>query len=67
MVEANTRLAGAVRYTVFELTALGSIRIASELHAPTDKEALREARRLVPHGMGELRHGGRIVCRFSRA
>jgi hypothetical protein len=67
VIEARTRLAGLVRYTVFELSALGSIRIASEFDAQTDKEALREARRLVPHGMGELRQGGRIVCRFSRA
>jgi hypothetical protein len=57
----------ALRYTVFELSAFGSIRIAAEFHALADSEALREARRLVPHGMGELRQGLRVVCRFGRA
>jgi hypothetical protein len=52
---------------VLELSAFGSVRIAAEINAQADKEALREARRLVPYGMGELRQGMRIVCRFGRA
>jgi hypothetical protein len=62
-----TRPATDLRYTVFELSAFGSMRIAAELDAQADDEALREARRLVPHGMGELRQGMRTVCRFGRA
>jgi hypothetical protein len=42
-------------------------RAAAELDAASDREALREARRIVPHGSGELRQGYRTVCRFGRA
>lgn len=67
MAETRTRAGAAVRYQVFELTALGAIRLAGEYEALTDAEALRLARKLVPFGTGELRHGPRIVCRFGRA
>nr|WP_314444074.1 hypothetical protein [uncultured Sphingomonas sp.] len=57
----------AARYTVSELSAFGQVRIAAEFEAENDGEALRLARRLVPHGSGELRQDMRIVCRFGRA
>lgn len=62
---AQSRL--ALRFTVYEYSAFGSFRAAAEVEAESDRDALREARRIVPHGTGELRHGTRIVCRFGRA
>ena len=67
MTRAKARTAGARRYQVAELSALGAVRVAAEFEAASDSEALREARRLVPFGSGELRQDGRIVCRFGRA
>jgi hypothetical protein len=67
VIETGASAALVLRYTVFELSAFGAIRIAAEFNAASDREALREAHRLVPFGMGELRQGMRIVCRFGRS
>jgi hypothetical protein len=66
VLEAATLTCPLIRYTVFELSAFGSFRVAAELDAQSDGEALQEAHRLVPFGMGELRQGSRMVCRFGR-
>jgi hypothetical protein len=55
------------RYAIYESSAFGSVRLAAELDAASDAEALAEARRLLPEIRGELRQGPRIVCRFGRA
>jgi hypothetical protein len=67
VTEATLQTCPVLRYTVFEYTAFGMFRAAAELDAASDREALREARRIVPHGSGELRQGYRTVCRFGRA
>lgn len=67
MVETRSRAGSVLRYAVFELSAFGSMRLAGEFESSSDAQALREARKLVPYGTGELRHGHRIVCRFGRA
>lgn len=67
MTEVASRTTLVLRYSVFELSALGSIRLAAEFAAVSDSEALREARRAVPFGSGELRQDMRVVCRFGRA
>ena len=56
-----------VRYSVYESAAFGALRIAGEAQAITDREALKQAREILPQGAGELREGGRVVCRFGRA
>ena len=58
---------GPVRYHVFEAAPFGSIRVAAELNASSDQDALKQARQALPHGPGELRQAGRVVCRFGRA
>ena len=55
------------RYAIYESRAFGAVRLAAELDASSDGEALAEARRLLPETAGELRQGQRIVCRFGRA
>ncbi len=67
MTEATLRTCPVLRYTVSEYSAFGLFRVVAELDAGSDREALREARRIVPHGSGELRQGYRTVCRFGRA
>jgi hypothetical protein len=56
-----------MRYSVYESSRLGSVRIAAELDAPSDREALKLAREILPNGPGELRESGRVVCRFGRS
>jgi hypothetical protein len=58
---------GPVRYLVFEAAPFGAVRIAGELEAASDQDALKQARKTLPHGPGELRQAGRVVCRFGRA
>ena len=60
-------LASFVRYSVYESSPFGAVRVAGELDAASDRDALRQARQLLPEGPGELRQSGRVVCRFSRA
>ena len=67
MSRVTERTTKRQRYTVAELSALGTVRIAAEFDAGSDSEALRKARQLVPFGSGELRQDMRIVCRFGRA
>jgi hypothetical protein len=54
-------------YAVYESSAFGTVRLAAEVDATSDSEALAEARRLMPAIKGELRQGPRVVCRFGRA
>ncbi len=56
-----------MRYSVYESLRFGSVRVAAELDAPSDREALKLAREILPNGAGELRESGRVVCRFGRA
>jgi hypothetical protein len=56
-----------MRYLVLEAAAFGSVRIAAEIDATSDQDALKKARQALPHGPGELRQAGRVVCRFGRA
>jgi hypothetical protein len=56
-----------MRYSVYESSPFGAVRVAGELDANSDREALQQARELLPDGPGELRQSGRIICRFSRA
>jgi hypothetical protein len=56
-----------MRYSVYESSPFGAVRVAGELDAASDREALKQARELLPEGPGELRQSGRVVCRFSRA
>ena len=57
----------AMRYSVYESSAFGSVRAAAVLEATSDRDALRQARDILPNGAVELREDGRIVCRFGRA
>jgi hypothetical protein len=54
------------RYAVYESEPFGTVRVAAMLEAPSDREALKQAREILPNGAGELREGGRIVYRFGR-
>lgn len=54
-------------YQVYEALPFGAISIAAEIHAQSDSDALKQARVLLPDGPGELRHAGRVICRFGRA
>ncbi len=54
-------------YSVFQFSASGTVQVAAELHAATDREAMKQARQLLPEGAGELRESGRVVCRFGRS
>ena len=56
-----------LRYAVFEARAFGPVRKAAELDASSDQEALKQARRILPDGPGELREKGRVVYRFGRS
>lgn len=56
-----------MRYAVYEAVPYGKVRVAAVIEATTDREALKEARKVLPNGAGELREDGRIVCRFGRA
>lgn len=56
-----------MRYHVYEATPFGAIRVAAELDATDDSDALKQARVKLPKCTGELRHNGRVVCRFGRA
>lgn len=56
-----------LRYAIYESSAFGSVRLAAEVDAASDSEALAEARRLLPEVRGELRQASRVVCRFGRA
>lgn len=55
------------RYAIYESSAFGAVRLAAEVDATSDSQALAEARRLLPEINGELRQGPRVVCRFGRA
>lgn len=55
-----------VRYSVYEAAAFGSVRIAGVLEADSDRDALKQAREIIPAGAGELRQDQRVVCRFGR-
>jgi hypothetical protein len=54
-----------LHYTVYEWRAFGSVRLAAEIVAASDGEALKKARKLVPGGASELRQGHRTVCRYG--
>jgi hypothetical protein len=54
-------------YQVYESLPFGAMCVAAEIRAQDDSEALKMARILLPDGPGELRHDGRVVCRFGRA
>ncbi len=56
-----------LHYLVYQATPFGAVSIAAELDAPSDSEALRQARIILPDGPGELRENGRVVCRFGRS
>jgi hypothetical protein len=56
-----------MRYFVYEALPFGSVRAAGELEASSDREALKQARSMLPFGPGELRESGRVVCRFGRS
>lgn len=58
---------GDCGYAVYDMSVGGEIRRVAEVQAATYREALREARRLLPDGPGELRRGGQVICRFGRA
>jgi hypothetical protein len=53
-------------YTIYDLSTSGEVRRIAEITAANYREALKEARRLLPHGPGEIRTNGRVVCRFGR-
>ena len=55
------------RYSLYEWSAFGAMRLTAELEALSDGEALKRARVMLPTGSGELRQGARTVCRFGRA
>jgi hypothetical protein len=55
-----------MRYRVYEASAFGCVRLAAELDAETDREALKQAREVLPHAPGELRERERVICRFGR-
>jgi hypothetical protein len=55
------------RYCVYESTAFGMVRLAAEVDAACDADALRAARSILPNCQGDLRQGPRVVCRFGRA
>jgi hypothetical protein len=57
----------SMRYSVYESFAYGRLSRAAELEASSDREALKQAREILPHGPGELRESGRVVCRFGRS
>ncbi len=54
------------RYCVYEATPFGTVRLAAEMEAPTDRDALKQVREILPNAPGELRQEGRVVCRFGR-
>jgi hypothetical protein len=56
-----------MRYAVYEASPFGADRLAALVEAGNDREALKQARMLLPDVPGELRAGERIVCRFGRA
>lgn len=56
-----------MRYLVYEASPFGVIRVTAQVEAASDRDALKQARQLLPDGPGELRAGARVVCRFGRA
>jgi hypothetical protein len=54
-------------YSLYDLSVSGEVRRIAEVRASTYRQALHEARRLLPDGPGELRVDGRVICRFGRA
>jgi hypothetical protein len=54
-----------MRYSIYEAVPFRMFRCAAHVEAETDQKALREARRLLPGGRGELRQEQRVVCRFG--
>jgi hypothetical protein len=57
----------SLRYLVFEASAFGVVRQAAVIEAVSDKDAMRQARQILPNGPGELRQGNRVICRFGRS
>lgn len=55
----------AVRYSVYEWSAFGAVRLVDTITATSDCDALKQARKLLPQRPGELRNGARTVCRFG--
>jgi hypothetical protein len=49
------------------MSVSGEIRRIADVRASSYKDALREARRLLPDGPGELRTCGQVICRFGRS
>jgi hypothetical protein len=56
-----------MRYAVYEASPFGADKLAAQLEAGNDREALKRAQMLLPDVPGELRADDRIVCRFGRA
>jgi hypothetical protein len=56
-----------MRYSVYESSPFGAVRVAAVLEATSDRDALQQARAILPEGAGELREDRRVVCRFGRA
>jgi hypothetical protein len=54
-------------YSVYDMSVSGEIRRIADVRASSYKDALREARRLLPDGPGELRTCGQVICRFGRS
>ena len=54
-------------YSIYKSDPFGTVRIAGEVEAESDQEALKQARVILPDGAGELRQSMRVVCRFGRS
>ena len=67
LAEARLGSERIMRYLVYEASPFGADKLAAQVEAGTDQEALKQARMLLPDAPGELRAEERLVCRFGRA
>lgn len=55
-----------MQYDVYEYAPFGTVRVAATIEAASDREALKQARGILPGGAGELREDQRVICRFGK-